>query len=102
MIAYLLSFKPLETPFAIKIEVMDQFSTVLLVCGFLFFAQSIEDGNYRIVTGLYYVSVIGLNFALHLCVILLGSLNSLKLLCKRRFCPQKKAKPHPVDPKASA
>ena len=92
MIAYLLSFRPLETPFALHMEVMDQFTTVVLVCGFLYFTQSIEDSNYSVVTGLYYVSVIALNFALHLCVILLGSLNSLKLLGKRRFCPIKKAK----------
>ena len=64
---------------------MNQFTTVVLVCGLLNFSQANSDPRYREVSGLYYIGVIALNFIVHLSTIIFSSLNNLKLLCKRRM-----------------
>ena len=65
----------------------------MLVCSLLYFTQSISDPNYSVVTGLYYIGVVGLNFAVHLSVILLGTLHNMKLLSKKKgYCRTRKVK----------
>ena len=80
MSMYLSQFHPLETPFANKMELMNEATTILLTYCLMCFTQFLGDPTSRDMVGFYYLGINMLNVLTYLTFLILANC----IICKRR------------------
>ena len=86
MIIYLVHVEPLETPFAIKMEVFNECTILVLLYGLMLFTPYVPDPMVRYRLGWVYIVVALTNIFIHVCLITLESGKSIKEKIKTKCC----------------
>ena len=84
MIIYLLEFRPLETPFANRMEIMNEVTTLLLTYGLMCFTKFLPDPEMRNNGGFLYIGVLAGNILVHLTFMVGSTCYLFKMKYKRR------------------
>ena len=85
MIIYLMWYKPLESPFALRIEVMNECTVIVQTYGLFCFTDFVPAPETRIEIAYVYMGVCLANILVHLTLLLLATGHKLKLMCKKKF-----------------
>ena len=86
MVIYLMWHKPLESPFAVRMEVMNECTIIVLTYGHLCFTDFVPEEEIRSEIGWVYIGVTIANILVHLTFLLLTSCHKMKIVCKRYCC----------------
>jgi len=87
LIVYLLFFKPLESPFAVRMEIMNECTILSLTYMLMCFSEFVPEAVTRSVIGYFYIGVTVANILIHLIFLVLASRQKLRLVCKKyRWC----------------
>ena len=80
---YLGDFKPMDSPFANRIEVMNELTIVVLTYGQMHFTEHIPEPENRNGLGYVYIGVILANTSVHLVILIRDTFVKTKFVCKR-------------------
>ena len=83
MAIYLVWYKPMESPLANVIEVMNEYTIIVLLYGLMCFTDFLPSPNSRSVIGLVYIGVFITNVFVHIIKLLLQTCYKMKLGCKK-------------------
>ena len=86
IVLYLKTFKPLDSPFSNRMEVLNECTVIFLVYFLMLFTDFVPDPENRNKIGRYYVRVNILHMIFHLVFLFLATCYKLKLVCKRYRC----------------
>ena len=91
VLVYLVYYRPLESPFANRMEIMNECTVLLLLYCLVCFSDFVPSEETRYLIGYVYMAVNLINILIHLSLLLLGSCYKMKLVCKRncRCCRRK-------------
>lgn len=90
MIIYLLHAWPLQTPFAVKMEVFNECTIVVLLYGLMCFTDFVPDPMVRYRIGWCYIVVALGNIFVHLCILAFGTGKVIKNKLKAWCCKSQK------------
>ena len=85
MVIYLLYAWPHNTRFAVKIEVMNECSLIILTYGLMCFTDFVPEPETRSLVGECYIVVTISNYAIHIFFLLRFNIGHLWWKCRRRF-----------------
>ena len=83
MLVYLLIFKPMESPFANRMEIMNEYTIVVLTYGQMHLSDYIPKPETRESFGYAYIGVFLLNIAVHMLFLIWDTCIKIKFACKR-------------------
>jgi len=83
MIMYLFWYRPLDSVFALRMEVMNETTLTFLYYGMLCFTDFVPEPETRSLLGFIYMGVSLVNILVHLTFLALASCNKIKLRCKK-------------------
>ena len=83
MLVYLLIFKPMQSPSANRIEIMNEYTIVILTYGQMHLSSYIPETETRESFGYAYIGVVFLNLAVHLFFLIWDTCTKIKFACKR-------------------
>ena len=84
MIIYLMWYKPMESPFANRMEVMNESTFLVLSYGQMCFTDFVPGPETRTDIGSVYMLVSLAHILVHLIFLLLATGHKLKLMCKKK------------------
>ena len=82
--AYLLQFRPLESSFSMRMEVMNESSSLTLIYLLFCLTDLVPDPEIRNMIGYVYMIVALTNVAVHLVMLAWDFVHKCKLLCKKQ------------------
>ena len=83
--SYLLMFNPLDSPFANRIELMNECTIIVLTYGQMHFTDYMPEPETRNTIGYTYGGVVLINFSTHLIILIRDTCIKVKFACKRLF-----------------
>ena len=83
VLAYLMHFKPLDSPFANRIEIMNECTILVLTYGQMHFTDYIPEPETRETIGYVYIIVVATNTALHLSILIRDTCKKGKFVGRR-------------------
>ena len=83
MLVYLLIFKPMQSPFANRIEIMNEYTIMVLSYGQMHLSDYIPEPETRESFGYAYIGVVLLNLAFHFFFLIWDTCIKIKFACKR-------------------
>lgn len=89
MIIVLLWFRPLDSPFAINMEVFNECTMIVLTYGLICFTDFVPEAETRHLVGYAYMGTSLFNIAVHLLFLLCSTCGNCKQWCKRKCCKSK-------------
>ena len=96
IVQYLLWFWPLESAFAVKMEVMNECTIVLMSYGQMCFTDFVPEPETRSLIGFYYIGITLANVLVHLIFLALATCISLKNYCKKKCSCCRRKRPQAV------
>ena len=87
MVMYLKTYKPMDSPFSNRMEVLNECTMIVLVYFLMLFTDFVPNPETRNNIGRFYIGINILHPGIHLIFLFLETCYKLKLVCKRyRFC----------------
>ena len=83
MVIYLVGYKPMESPLANIIEIMNECTMIILLYGLMCFTDFLPNPDTRSMIGLVYIGVFITNVLVHIIKLLLQTCYKMKLGCKK-------------------
>lgn len=87
--AYLLNDRPLESRFALRMEVINEMTLLVVTYHIMCFTDAVSDVTLRYSFGVTFIATLSLCIGVHLFFLVAGSCKSLKKACKE--CSKRKA-----------
>ena len=94
MVIYLYHVKPLESPFAIKMEVFNECTLVCLSYGLMLFTDFVPDPEVRYTIGWYYMTGSLGNIAVHLCFLIHASYKLIRRKVRKKLYIRSRVQAH--------
>ena len=96
---YLLQFNPLESPFANRIELMNECTIVVLTYGLMHFSDFMLEPEDRNMAGYIYMAIVLTNIAVHLIILIRDTCIKAKFVCRRcsNWCNRRRSRRQDVQ-----
>ena len=96
MIIYLIYCQPFEDPFHTKIEVMNEYTSIVMMILMLSFTEAIPEAETRYTYGWLFMGLLCLNFAAHLCILFKNVLNKC-VLYQKKYIGDDRSSPYRIS-----
>jgi hypothetical protein len=89
MVSYILWFRPLESSFATKMEVMNEKTILLQMYMLMCFTDFVPEPETRNEIGIAYMGISVGNILIHLFFLVVSGGTKIKIVCRRKCCKPK-------------